>query len=1052
MRLFIVWDSEIPQARNLLQDVTRSAEPHLVALGLEPGQGTPLDRVLLQLRGADSFPPCDGVIALVDYPNANVGLEIGLALGFGRRVALVALRGKPDWCKAAPLKEQLVEPGVLDPDLWDQLLAALTGAAARSAPWLEPGRQAVRGTSTVLLCPKSAVGRRLRRAVPEGVDWREPPQHRWTLAELAELLDGAGRVVWIVPQPEPDELRDGPETARLAVVAGYAMACGIELVALCQEPAPGGREVLDVYRARRPWVDLKALAAELAQLARDRPGAVSDPIRQYRDRLLDDTRRLTPFMEQLTQRDMPSVYVPLGVEAARSHRDGFELSGHTTLRALLSQPLEGRAPRWLLIADPGAGKTTALRHLTRELAGEDGVLPVYVPLYALAKRGGHPFELVEDKHGIAGLADRLQQEAARGRVWLLLDGLDEVEGAARDLMRTGLQAWAAALPHTPILLSGRPVAFEQDRPPGWREARLAALSEPQQAELMGKLIPDTVDAVLPEVRRRRSLADLVKNPLLLTLVAMTVSAAWRDGRPIPLSRAAVYREAVRHLLLCRFSPGKAERRVKDVTVATDALQRLAWRLLERGGQTWSQDVVEAELLEVCLEAEGQQDELSRKVKYLWGSPAGLLEELWESSGLLGRYEGLLGDWRFLHRSLHEYLAAEEVKRRGPEAIDALEARWAEDTDGARWGETWLLLGSLLPDPEDHVRGLAARSGALAVRALKGIDGLDPAVVVEVMAGLEEKTWSDEGLWDGDDLAEALIHGGGQARAARAVEALLEGAAPQRVGLVWHVLEQLGQLPERAAFFDRIGRPLPGAWLPPLVDIPAGSFVMGGPEGVGADYEHPQHRVTIPQPFRLGRTPVTNAEYRRLWPEHDPTAPADHPVAYVSWYEARLYAAWLGGRLPTEAEWEYACRAGTETAFFFGDSGAELGRYAWFGDAAPYKNEDWYKANIRGLQDLPEQGNANHRTHPVAQKLPNPWGLHDVYGNVFEWCQDGYHPYTAEDRVDAPRPPNNTRGLRGGGFLDPADGCRSADRGWGGPGVAYSGGGLRVLLPLPAREL
>ena len=115
----------------------------------------------------------------------------------------------------------------------------------------------------------------------------------------------------------------------------------------------------------------------------------------------------------------------------------------------------------------------------------------------------------------------------------------------------------------------------------------------------------------------------------------------------------------------------------------------------------------------------------------------------------------------------------------------------------------------------------------------------------------------------------------------------------------------------------------------------------------------------------------------------------------------------GYRLPTEAEWEYACRAGTTSRWFFGDDPTALDRYAWFA------------------------ANANNKVQPVGEKAPNPWGLHDMSGNVYEWCWDWYDTYRAEAVIDPIGPENGDRRvLRGGSAWDgDPRGLRSADRGW-----------------------
>ena len=124
---------------------------------------------------------------------------------------------------------------------------------------------------------------------------------------------------------------------------------------------------------------------------------------------------------------------------------------------------------------------------------------------------------------------------------------------------------------------------------------------------------------------------------------------------------------------------------------------------------------------------------------------------------------------------------------------------------------------------------------------------------------------------------------------------------------------------------------------------------------------------------------------------------NYPAVYVTWYGADEYAHWVGGSLPTEAQWEYACRAGSETDYFFeGESGAKLGDYAWYGSS--------------GGVTLPSGPNGKRRTQEVGTKQPNPWGLYDMYGNVWEWCLDNIKPqYGLNDDLIR----------QGGVFADPA---------------------------------
>jgi formylglycine-generating enzyme required for sulfatase activity len=233
----------------------------------------------------------------------------------------------------------------------------------------------------------------------------------------------------------------------------------------------------------------------------------------------------------------------------------------------------------------------------------------------------------------------------------------------------------------------------------------------------------------------------------------------------------------------------------------------------------------------------------------------------------------------------------------------------------------------------------------------------------------------------------------------------------------------------------------------LTLIPAGEFLMGSPEGEGEGYEHPQHRVRITRTFYLGVTEVTQAQYEAVMGNNpsyfssngdgkDKVAGQstdNHPVERVSWLDAVEYCNKLsekeglkpfyeleagsarvpdwagpGYRLPTEAEWEHACRANSKTRYSFGNHEAGLGEHAWY------------------------DGNSGSQTHPVGQKRPNAFDLFDMHGNVWEWCWDGYAAdYYKGSPVDDPPGASgaSSRVFRGGCWISEPPFVRSAFRNW-----------------------
>jgi formylglycine-generating enzyme required for sulfatase activity len=237
----------------------------------------------------------------------------------------------------------------------------------------------------------------------------------------------------------------------------------------------------------------------------------------------------------------------------------------------------------------------------------------------------------------------------------------------------------------------------------------------------------------------------------------------------------------------------------------------------------------------------------------------------------------------------------------------------------------------------------------------------------------------------------------------------------------------------------------------FVNIPAGKFIMGSPKDEKERQENETpHEVTISKPFDLGVFTVTQEEYEQVMK----TNPSIHkeargqktrglPVEMVSWDDAQEFCKKLSAlpdeknagrvyRLPTEAEWEYACRAGTTTPFSFG------------------KECNGKQANCRG--DFPygtdEKGQNLHRTCPVGSYAPNAFGLYDMHGNVWQWCEDWYGNYP-NGAVSDPKGPDKGAGrvLRGGSWIFDPGNCRAAHRGVYAPGRRGINFGFRVAVRL-----
>jgi formylglycine-generating enzyme required for sulfatase activity len=238
----------------------------------------------------------------------------------------------------------------------------------------------------------------------------------------------------------------------------------------------------------------------------------------------------------------------------------------------------------------------------------------------------------------------------------------------------------------------------------------------------------------------------------------------------------------------------------------------------------------------------------------------------------------------------------------------------------------------------------------------------------------------------------------------------------------------------------------------LVLIPKGKFLMGSPpKEKGSDEDERRHEVTINRNFYLGMHEVTQGQYKQIMGENPSSFQGDrvakrhpetnrvvkevdsanHPVEQVSWENAVEFCQRLSAlpeekkagrvyRLPTEAEWEYACRTGSKAAYSFGRDEKSLIKFGW------------YRQNAKG------------KTHAVGLKKANAWGLYDMHGNVSEWCSDWFGEYPKGTAAHGSEDGSN-RVLRGGGWCNDAVDCRSARRNWGDPSVRNNSLGIRVAL-------
>ena len=815
---------------------------------------------------------------------------------------------------------------------------------------------------------------------------------------------------------------------------------------------------------------------------------------------------LTPTLGRRVPTALSHIYVELRI-AEREHmehwraecRAGEKVAAPDGRRSLkdvlrLDPDVDGSwiTRRWLLYGDPGSGKTTLLRHLAATLSDPERAEPApWIPVFEslprfLREHEGdvyYPAALASRIHAVAGgdaeaWHGELDALAAAGRLLLLFDGLDEVPATDHgrvDALLSGV-ASRSGWERTPIVVTSRPIGGHS---PGssFKHLEILPFGDGDRREFLSRWLggegePDTAgaDAALARFRRDPSVWELAGNPLYLTLLAMLFG----DKVEIPERRSELYSKIFEFLLEGRH---RGSDPIEHEWAVETALRDLAWTMTHEGLDAEPRRALVRRIDQsaVAKEALSCAEEWKK-------SPRRFLDAVATKTSILGAHDGQHEDWRYWHRTFREALAAERLdelrQSEGEEALIA-HARERTDEDAGRWAEPYALLAGRLPKPDALILTLVEENQALGLRALATAQGLERETIDTILERLREAKDDEDGdapwqkrarvyrripelLADASaslDLLERLRRETSNGNdlfflelamaevAQRWPEARGE-AERKRADLFGHLAKPEG--------FDAVAIPVDGLWR----RIPAGTFRMGTAEGEGGhDYERPQHEVVIASDFQMASIPVTNAQYRVFDPSHEPHAfdgvdaaeLDDHPVVNVTWYAAVMFCRWLaqrqpGVRLATEEEWEYACRAGTTTRYWSGDSEDDLKRVGWY------------------------DGNSGHRTHRVGEKPANAWGLFDVHGNVFEWTQS---PSTSDysDREpgrqvdpsadlavspadlagDAAATPGGWRVIRGGCFWNSADWSRSAYRGRSRPWGRGRGLGFRLVCVLPRPE-
>ncbi len=872
-----------------------------------------------------------------------------------------------------------------------------------------------------------ARGRELMRAADLTVAilafrYGDPASEDEGRSTLELACDAPGAVERLVPLPRKgtvvdpetayDQGPDGPDDARQARLRKLKRR--VEEASIAYEPATLGSTLAAALRAWRKPRDPNPAAAAPAAMP---PGFARD-LDDYRRRVANTygTIPLAGFGNPLAvEVRLEDLFVPLHARVAHERDDAVwnageaaeRFEGRTDEVALTEAFWKGDAARGrrglVLLGDPGSGKTTHLKRLLLwivekggpSLGLDAGTVPLFLPLRAL-KSGEddlRSFVLRTFRRELLSIDEGFVDGLLRHPSLLfLLDGLDEIfdEGARRDATRW-IERLLGAHPDARFAVTCRYAGYTREvRLDGrFLELELQPLTKAQaetfvrnwyriveeglakdeeQGRARGEQRAGDLIELLgrADVRGAAQVFALTRNPLLLTAICIV----HRDRGGLPRKRAALYDACVNVLL-------EGWRRSQGGHVTFTAADARAVLKPLAGWMHREEDRLRATAAELAplLAPELRHKKIDE-------SPEQFLRTIRDQSGLLTGWSG--EQYGFMHLGFQEYLAALELRDRAV-ADPAVLTELAERFGDGWWREVTLLFLAdgawFTPFFRELVKHRAFVEHAdLVQECITDTDRPSPDAFVEVLAPAREPEPA------GDEERAFLA-----ARRAGAAAALRTIAPDTLAALGWC---EPDARPERAATTKTKPRTVRGI---ELVWIPPGTLEVEG-------------RTLTSRGFWLGKYAITNEEYGRFLADADADAVEPRywgdrrfnqprqPVVGVKWHDAVKFCAWAGkglqseaGRLPTEEEWEYACRAGTKTQYWFGDDASDLERYAWF------------------------DKNSEGTTHPVGEKPANPFGLFDMHGNVWEWCADAAGP-AGENRV-----------IRGGSFRCTAGRLRSAYR-------------------------
>ncbi len=688
----------------------------------------------------------------------------------------------------------------------------------------------------------------------------------------------------------------------------------------------------------------------------------------------------------------------------------------------------------IVLGLPGTGKTTLLHYLAFEASTQrEAIFPIYIRLARFGITGDSLETYLQKEVGqylsrseVEGLikTDLFYNE----KCLILLDGLDEVREEDYDSTLRRIHSFIEGHHLCSIIISSRSSGFIAKDWAGYPIYEIESLTEENIVAYIHSWFttqPKKGKYLVEKLKDRERLYELARTPFLLAMICLIFE---NDGN-IEKRRSSLYRQCTEYLNGLRdWDPQRKRRNIFDDTLQEfflreTLLKTIAFHFFQLQKNEFTHDELEfiaKRALPVQLQAQVHE----------------ILQQIYRRSGVLQQAGNHV---YFIHRTIFEYYVA--CAMLGLDQTILLD--WAANP---KYEEPFRLYAGLLQDnskKDTLLKGLWQRNSALALLCVTEMEDSPEQKLVDLLYSVEkiERVRMVQTL---ESSLNYLPPDSGLRVTLETMQILFRHEKDCEV--LWWGTQLLGKVDptdSRRILWEKFDRDVEHRrekfvrdvrYKFEFVKLPGGEFLMGN-DAAKSPREIPAHRVRI-SPFSIGRFPVTNLLFVQFaqaigdFNEGDLSSGKDTcPVGAANWYQAVIFCRWLGCRLPTEAEWEYACRAGTSTEYFFGDDPRELSAYAWYLE------------------------NSHEETHSVGEKLPNPWGLFDIIGNVWEWCVDWYDRgfYNACKQQGIAINPvalkhGERRIIRGGGFYDYPLALRSSARYAVYPDIeADNDAGFRVVL-------